>query len=217
MVTGKLAEAHRYIYEALPIARRPNGRRVLRNALQVAVEIDRLEGDLAAAKRHALEGLQLGRELEQPVDIGVALLNLAAVSIDESRIEGVAEMLVEALSICENIASKPLGANGLMVTAGMAAYVGDWQRAAQWHAAARHQNEETGWAPEPADEAFITRVIQRARAALSSADFAAADAAGRALSYDQALASARTWLAEQQSNASSSKLRLSRRRLTPRS
>jgi hypothetical protein len=139
------------------------------------------------------------------------------VSIDQFRIEGVPEMLVEALAICAEIGSKPLGANGLMVAAGMAAYAGDWQRAAQWHAAARHQNEETGWAPEPADEAFITRVIQRARAALSSADFAAADAAGRAFSYDQALANARTWLGQHETLASSANPRPSRRRSAPRS
>ena len=194
LLEGKPAETRKLADEAVRIARRPNGRKMLLPALQVLIEVDRLEGDLNAAERHARESLAVARGRNQPVDRGVAFLNLAAVTIDLATTRGVPEMLVEALAICIEVGSKPLGANGLMVCAGLAASFGEWRRAVEWHAAARHANQETGWAPEAADEAFVTRVMKRAREALSASELSAADTAGKAVSYEQAMTDARCWL-----------------------
>jgi hypothetical protein len=53
---------------------------------------------------------------------------------------------------------------------------------------------QIGLRRDPADEAFLAPLIARARQALEPATFAAAEATGRALSYDQARAETRAWL-----------------------
>lgn len=78
--------------------------------------------------------------------------------------------------------------------AGLAAFLGEWRRAAQLYGAADLQFEQSGFHREPADEAFHSPLIAQAREALGAAGFAAVEAAGRALSYDTATAEARAWL-----------------------
>jgi len=56
------------------------------------------------------------------------------------------------------------------------------------------QLEQTGYHRDPADEAFLTPLIARAHERLGATAFAAAETAGRALSYEDALAEARAWL-----------------------
>ena len=52
----------------------------------------------------------------------------------------------------------------------------------------------TGLHRDPADEAFLLPLITKAHDALGAQLFAAAEAGGRALSYDAANVEARTWL-----------------------
>ena len=51
-----------------------------------------------------------------------------------------------------------------------------------------------GYQREPVDEAFLAPLIQRTREKLGAAAFAEAESAGRSLSYDEAIAEARSWL-----------------------
>ena len=51
-----------------------------------------------------------------------------------------------------------------------------------------------GYHREPMDEAFLPPLIARARRALGETAFAAAEEAGRTLSYVEAVAETRAWL-----------------------
>ena len=82
----------------------------------------------------------------------------------------------------------------LEVGAGLAAHMQDWDRAARLYGAAEEQARETGLHRDPADEAFLAPLMARARNAAGAEAFAAAEAAGRALSYATAIDEARLWL-----------------------
>jgi hypothetical protein len=83
----------------------------------------------------------------------------------------------------------------LEVCAGLAAACAEWEHAARFCAAAETQTGETGLHRDPADDAFLAPLIAQARDALGTTAFTAADTAGRTLSYEAAMAQARTWLA----------------------
>jgi hypothetical protein len=79
-------------------------------------------------------------------------------------------------------------------SAGRAALVGEGVRAARLYGAAQVELEQTGVRREAADEAFLAPLIAKARESLGEAPYAAAEAGGRALSYEDAMAEARAWL-----------------------
>ena len=59
---------------------------------------------------------------------------------------------------------------------------------------AEAQTERTGLHRDPADDAFLAPLVAKAREALGAATFAAAEAAGRAFTYEGAILDARRWL-----------------------
>ncbi len=107
-------------------------------------------------------------------------------------------MLLDVLAIVEKIGSKPAGQSVLEVSAGLASMQGDWSRAARYYGAAEAQAMQTGLRRDPADEAFLAPMIARAREALETTPFAAAESSGHELPYEAALADARAWLEAQQ-------------------
>jgi hypothetical protein len=82
----------------------------------------------------------------------------------------------------------------LEVSAGLAARQSEWGKAARLYGAAETQAERTGLRRDPADEAFLAPLIGTARGALDESLYTAAEAAGRALAYEEALLEARVWL-----------------------
>ncbi len=93
-------------------------------------------------------------------------------------------MLLEVLAIAVELGWRPAGQSVLEVCAGLAASRAEWEQAARFFGAAEAQTGKTGLHRDPADDAFLAPLIAQAREALGPAAFAAADAAGRALSYD---------------------------------
>jgi hypothetical protein len=110
-------------------------------------------------------------------------------------------MLIEALNIVEETGSKSDGESILEMSAGLATCFEDSEHAARLWGAAEAHCEKMGYRREPVDEAFLAPLIAKARDALGAEAFAAAEAAGRALSYEAALAEARAWLQESTSDA----------------
>jgi hypothetical protein len=86
----------------------------------------------------------------------------------------------------------------LEVSTGLAAFRGQADQAARLFGAAEAQAGRTGLHRDPADEAFLAPLVQRARKALGCAAFDAAAAAGGALDYELAIAAAREWLGARQ-------------------
>jgi len=103
-------------------------------------------------------------------------------------------MLLEALEIAVQVASEPLGANVLLIASALAAHQQSWRVAVKLFGAGDAQCVRTGFRREPADEAFIAPLVAKAHQALGSTVYGQAEAAGRSLDYDAALASARHYL-----------------------
>jgi predicted ATPase/DNA-binding winged helix-turn-helix (wHTH) protein len=193
---GKVREARRFIEEALPLARRLEPRAHLVTTLLQLGDIHRLEGALDAAAPVYEESVALARECGELRGLILGLLGLASVLAGRGSRERPRELVCEALAVVERTGSKPLGAFALLFAAGIAASAAEWPRAAQLHGAAIAQCAQMALRIEPADAAFFSPLIAKAREALGAAAFAAAEDAGRSLSYDTALAEARAWLAE---------------------
>jgi predicted ATPase/DNA-binding winged helix-turn-helix (wHTH) protein len=191
---GQHSEAHSYLEEGIALTRQLEQKRPLSQALLELADLYRLEEDFDAAEPLYEESLALAREVGDLRNIVFDLLSLASVSVARGSGERTPQMLLEALAIIEQIGSKPLGAYLLLVSAGFAAFLGEWRRAAQLYGTGVVQHAQLVFHPEPAEEAFLVPLLARAREALGTAAFAAAEAAGRALSYDTALGEARAWL-----------------------
>jgi len=191
---GNPAKAREHFEEALALARELGNKRELAAALNALAQLNRAEGALDTAEPLYENALALARELGDRETIAIALLNLAMVSIARGSGERVRLMLLEVSAIVDEIGSKPLGQSVLEVCAGLGALREEWERAARLYGVVEAQTERTGLHRDPTDEAFLAPLIARAREALGSVAFAATEATGRALAYEEATLEARAWL-----------------------
>jgi len=191
---GNAAAARRHLEEALALARDLGKPRRIAGALTGLAQVHRAQGELTAAERLYREALVLARELRDPELIGVGLLNLAMASIGRNATDDARPMLAEALAIAEETSSRLTGQSVLEVCAGLAAARSEWRHSAEFFGAAEAQAEATGLHRDPGDEAFLAPLIAKTRNALGTAA-PDAEAAGRALSYGDAMGRARAWLA----------------------
>jgi predicted ATPase/class 3 adenylate cyclase len=191
---GNAGKARGHFEEALALARELGNRRELAAAQNALAQLHRAEGELDAAEPLYQGALAYARELGDRESIAIALLNLAMVSIARGNGDPVRPMLLEVSAIVDEIGSRPLGQSVLEVCAGLCAHHGEWERAARLYGAVEAQTERTGLHRDPTDDAFLAPLISRARDAMGAAAFAAAEAAGRTLGYENATREARAWL-----------------------
>jgi tetratricopeptide (TPR) repeat protein len=192
---GDYDAARRHSEEALALARELGPKRDVAAALNALAQTHRASGNLDASEPLYEEALTMARELGDEEVTGIASLNLAMVAIGRGAADRGLAALQEALAVAERTGSKPIGQSVLEVSAGLAALRKAWERAARLYGTAEAQMAETGLHRDPADEAFLAPLVAAARAGLGPAAFAAAEAAGRALPYEDAMAEARAWLA----------------------
>ena len=191
---GNMAAARAHLQEALTQARELGNDREIAAALSVLAQFLRVAGEPDAAEPLYEQGLELARELQDRQSIAIGLLNLAMVSIARGFNDRAKPMLHEVLVIAAEINSKRMGQNVLEVSTGLASLREEWELAARFYGAAEEQAEQTGLLRDPADEAFLAPRIARVREALAESTFAAAEAAGRVLAYEDAMGEARQWL-----------------------
>jgi len=194
MGQGDLAAARGYLTEALEIARAQADSRNVLAAINALAQLHHLEGDIAGAEPLYEEVLARAREARDRESIAIALLNLAMTSIHKEVSSRARGLLAEAVQIAADTGSKPVGQSVLEVTSGLAAVERAWECAARFYGAAEAEAARTGLRRDPADEAFLAPRIAKARASAGEDAFAAVEATGRQLPYDQALAAARAWL-----------------------
>ena len=188
---GNITAARGHLEEALALAQSLGNKREIAAALNALAQINRMEGDLDSAEPLYENVVALARELDDREIVAIGLLNLAMVSIGRGAGDRARVALLEAHAIAAQSGSKPAGQSVLEVCAGLGALRAHWETAAGLFGAAEAQTAQTGLRRDPTDEAFLAPLIVKARTAMGEAAFAASEAAGRALTYDQAMAAAR--------------------------
>jgi tetratricopeptide (TPR) repeat protein len=191
---GEHVEALRQFESALALSRDVGDKSLLAAALNGLAELHRTQGELHKARMLYEEALALDREVGDRRRLAVHLCNLAGVLIESEMGESHFEVLLEALTIAEEIGSKQVGRAVLEYSAGLCALHQEWELAARLHGAAEMQAEQMGYHREPMDKAFLPPLMARVREALGAAAYTSSDAAGRKLAYEQAMADARAWL-----------------------
>ncbi len=191
---GNTEIARTHLEEALALTRVLDNKHELATASNALAQLYRMEGRLDAAEPLYREAVELARELGNRENIAVGLLNLSIVSIRRGLHEHARTLLLEVLAIAAAIGSRPAAQSAVEVSAGLAAASQAWEDAARFFGAAEAQAEENGLQRDPADEAFLSPLIARAKQVLGDQHFSAARAAGRALRTDAAVAEARVWL-----------------------
>ena len=191
---GALAMARSYLEEALALAKEQDDKRQLEGAINALAQLHRVEGSLDLAMPLYEKVIALANELGDHETIAIGLLNVAMVAVSRRSPDEARKLLLDARAIAHKIGSKPAGQSAIEVSAGLAVLREEWERAARFFGAAETQVAQTGVHRDPADEAFLSPLIARARDQVDAKAFAAAEAAGRALSYDDAIEEVRSWL-----------------------
>jgi tetratricopeptide (TPR) repeat protein len=189
-----MAGARAHLQEALSMARELGNKREIAAALNTLAQLLRVVGERDAAKPLYEQSLALARELQDREYIAISLLNLTMVSIDSGANERAPSMLLDVLVVAEELGSKRIGQCALEVIAGLAASRKEWACAVRFYAMSEARAMQTGLHRDPADEAFLMPRIEHAREALAQADFSAAEAIGRAVTYEASISDARVWL-----------------------
>ncbi len=188
------AMARAHFEQALALSRRLGNSRQIGRALTGLADLYRAEGDLVNAETLYTEALLLGRQRGDSFSIVNNLINLAMTLIGLGAAARTKDMLREGFAIANDLGLKKDGGVLLMGTAGLAAFVGDWDSGARLHGATQALLEQMNYHIERADALFLAPLVSRAREALGAEAFAEAESAGRTLSYEQAIAEARAWL-----------------------
>ena len=191
---GDLTRARALSEEAVALAQALGDKRQLAAAINGLAQVRRMEGQLDAAEPLYEKVLALARDLGDRDYIAGVLVNLAMVLVGRGTSDKALPLLIEVLTIAEEIGSEPAMQSATEVCAGFAATDEDWVQAARFFGVAEAQTERTGLRRDPVDQAFLTPLIARARAALGDHAFALAEAAGRAKPRDAALSEVREWL-----------------------
>jgi tetratricopeptide (TPR) repeat protein len=192
---GDFAAARVQLDEALALARALGHPRDIAAALTQVAALHRMEGDLDSAESLYEEVHELAAQLGDRESVAIALLNLAMVVIAQDSGDRARRMLLDVLDIAGQIGSKALGQSAADVSAGFAATRAEWESAARFFGVAEAQAALTGFHRDAADDAFLVPLMARAREALGAAAFDSAEAAGRALTYEDAMRQTRNWLA----------------------
>jgi predicted ATPase/class 3 adenylate cyclase len=192
---GDLARGRGYFEEALALAQEVGDAHQVASAANAVAQLHRMEGDLAGAEPLYAQVIAMGRQLGHPQVVAVGLLNVSMVHIERGAHGGARLALQEVIAIAEATKSMPAGQSALEVAAGLAAELGEPERALRYFAAAEATALATGIRRDPADDAFLQPLIGKARNALTADVASAAERAGGTAGYDVTLADVRAWLA----------------------
>jgi tetratricopeptide (TPR) repeat protein len=146
------------------------------------------QNDYGTARELYGESLELYREVGDQWALGDALLILAKVAMEQADYARARSLLQETLRIRQQLGSKTRIAEALEEFASLAALQRQPKRAVRLFAAAQGMQESPGRLLSPADCTAEDRPqLLAVRADLGEEAYAAAWAAGRAMSLDQAI------------------------------
>ena len=190
MNSGEFEWADRFFSEALELSRRLGDEfgeaRVLGNLGEVA----RHRGDLETAEARYEEALNIQRRTGWGQNAAYNLLNLGLLSRQRENATGACQRYKEVLALAHSLEDRETVAYALAGLAGVAGEGGDFQRAARLLGAAEALLEKIGAALEHSERELADADTVAARRALGEQRFAVAFKAGRALTWEAAVAEA---------------------------
>ncbi len=192
---GDYADAARYLEEALALFRQRGDAGWTALALLNLGTVAYWQGDLDRAGGLLEEALALYRREDDAYGTAVALSDLALVAGEGGDRPRAAALLEESLERWRGVGTKEGLVDWLARVATLATASRQPELTARLFGAAEATREAIGYAFEGPERARQARTADAARAALGGPAFAAAVAAGRALSLIEALADASAFLA----------------------
>jgi len=177
---------------ALELARQVGDGVLLFSVLNSIAAGQHRAGELEAAVSSYREALHVARRHSGRVGVVVVLDNLIRVLVAQGKAGEARRFAAECLPLARH---EKVGVDLLDATVGLAVIAGDPATAARFWGASDHHLLAWGYRHEPAEVEHLSPLIDRARQALGPATFEAAQAAGRALGFEQALLELERWLA----------------------
>src|SRR5208282_102984 len=181
------------LQEALAVLRRQGVKTGLAQVLNSLAGNEYDDGNFGQAELFYQEALVLDREQGNLSCTAINLGNLTEISLRLGMGDRARQMATEGMAIVEQIGRKRAGVALLDTVATLAASFGELELAARLCGANAALAEEMGLRAAPPDD-FTASLLAKAREGLGAAAFAAAESAGRMLTYDEAIAEARAWL-----------------------
>jgi tetratricopeptide (TPR) repeat protein len=180
--------------EALDLAIRTGNQRERVAVLCNLGMLYRTQGNLDEAAKAYQEALDVARLQKEEESIAIVLLNLAMTNVLSGNPPKAREMLREVVDIAARTGSVAVLQSAVEAFSGLAACEGDWRTAARLHGFTEAQATRTGMRRDPADEAYVSSCIGRARAE-AQGEFDAIERLGRSLAAEVALDEVRRSLA----------------------
>ena len=148
-------------------------------------------GELEAAERCYREALELARRHAGRVGIVIVLDNLIRLLVARGELDEARQFAIECLPLARH---EKVSVDLLEATVGLASRLGEHAIAARFWGASDRQLLAWGYRHEPGELEHLAPLLASSRRALGDAAFEAAEAAGRALEFEQALLELEQWL-----------------------
>ena len=148
-------------------------------------------GKLDAAERCYREALRLARQHGGRVGNVVLLDNLIRLLVARGELDEARRFAIECLPLARH---EKVSVDLLEATVGLASRLGDHAMAARFWGAADRQLLAWGYRHEPEELEHTAPLLASSRRALGDEAFAAAEAAGRSLAFEQAIDELELWL-----------------------
>jgi len=189
--TGCTEQALQASEEALELSRRLDDSVLTFTLLNNIASSRHRTGQLDAAERCYREALDLARRHAGRVGVVVVLDNLIRVLVARGELQAAQRFAIECLPLASH---EKVGADLLEAVAGLASRRGADAVAARLWGAADEWLQAWGYRHEPGELEHIAPLLEQSRSRLGDAAFEAAEAAGRALAFDQAMFELACWL-----------------------
>jgi predicted ATPase/DNA-binding winged helix-turn-helix (wHTH) protein len=188
---GHIQPALKAEQEALALARELDDDVLLFTLLNNTATHQQRAGQLGAAECNYREALELARRQLGRVGHVVLLDNLIRLLVARGELDEARQLAIECLPLARH---EKVSVDLLEATVGLAARQGEHAVAARFWGAADRQLLAWGYRHEPGELEHLAPLLEGSRRALGDAAFAAAEAAGRALPFEQALLELERWL-----------------------
>jgi predicted ATPase/DNA-binding winged helix-turn-helix (wHTH) protein len=189
--SGHVEQAQQAEEEALALARQLDDKVLLFSLLNNIAARLHGAGQLDVAERCYLEALELARQHAGRVGIVVLLDNLIRLLVARGELDRARQFAIESLPLARG---EKVIADLLEATVGLASRLGEHAVAARFWGAADRQLLAWGYRHEPGELEHVEPLLASSRHALGDQTFEVAEAQGRAMDFEQAIAELEQWL-----------------------